>query len=201
MITRPEALALPHPAYRWLCGIILQWNGHNNGALEFQRHKHGSAQGLGDRKVFERARQQVLDTRLVEMVREGGRNLPTLYALTLLPYQISPQILGGRQPPTNQKILGGLEPPTEVKTQGFSTPKLGVGNPQGNPPALKNARASDYGNDKSQTDTHALTDSQCWSAANPEWPGEAKSAEGAGTPEPASLNGAADLPRTGSLER
>jgi len=132
MMTRPEVQRLPHPAFHWLFGLILQWTGYNNAVLEFARKKHGTVYGLGDRKVFERARDDVLKTKLVEVTREGGRNLPTLYALTLIPRQAAPSVLGGRQPPTTEKILGGRQPPMEQKTGGRQPPNWGSATPKEN---------------------------------------------------------------------
>jgi hypothetical protein len=72
----------------WLYGVTMEWTGFNNGVIEFCRIRHGTAWGLDDRKVFARARRDVLATGLVEMVREGGRNLPARYLLTLVEIQV-----------------------------------------------------------------------------------------------------------------
>ena len=74
----PRVKALPHPAFRWLYGLVMEWTGYNNGVIEFTRRRHGSQHGLGHREVFERARREVLATGLVMRTRVGGRNLADL---------------------------------------------------------------------------------------------------------------------------
>jgi hypothetical protein len=166
IVTRPEARNLSHTAHRWLSAILFEWTGENNGVIEFARGKHGAPNGLGDRKVFERARDEVLKTGLVAITREGGRNLPTLYAITLIPYQATPPSLGGPQPPTTGKILRGSKPPTGQKTRGSQPPNWGSTTPKENDLHIKIARASDYGKEKCDSHTPTLVNSQCDDSAN-----------------------------------
>lgn len=116
--TGQEARTLSHPAFRWLYGLCMSWSGHNNGAIEFTRRRHGAQYGLGRQGVFERARRDVLATGLVMRTRPGGRNLPDLYALALVPLQVAAndQILGPSASPTARKILGPAESPIEAQT-------------------------------------------------------------------------------------
>lgn len=72
--------ALPHPAFRWLYGVTMEWNGHNNGAIVFTESRHGKKYGIAGKAVFATARDRVLATGLVTMV-PGGRNRPAFYAL------------------------------------------------------------------------------------------------------------------------
>ncbi len=112
----PEVQGLSALARWWLYGVVTQWTGHNNGVIEFCRRRHATAYGLGDSRVFGRARRDVLATGLVQMTREGGRNLRAMYFLTLTAQQASPPILGRRQHPTGENIVGCPQHPMDEKT-------------------------------------------------------------------------------------
>jgi hypothetical protein len=128
----------------------MAWTGFNNGVIEFTRSGHGMRYGLTDRKVFERARRDVLATGLVSMTRKGGRNLAATYMLTNVELQASPIALNlrGLEPPTTAEILGGLEPPIEHFSGGLEPPNRGSTTPKEFGPHIKNARASDLRKEK-----------------------------------------------------
>jgi len=82
-----EVQALSHPAFRWFYGLTMQWNGHNNGVLEFTRRRHAAQYGLTHPEVFEKARRDVLGTGLVMVTYAGGHSVSAQYALVTLPIQ------------------------------------------------------------------------------------------------------------------
>jgi len=197
-----EVQALSHPAFRWFYGLTMQWNGHNNGVLEFTRRRHAAQYGLTHPEVFEKARRDVLGTGLVMVTYAGGHSVSAQYALVTLPIQAparTAQVGTGDVPSQPQKDGTG-DVPSDAKTGTGDVPTR-YGRRTNKTAPYRRSRARLNRNIETQTVTLVSTDPQCPVAANVDWPGEAKSAEGAGTPEPASLNGAADLPRTGSLER
>jgi len=113
--TFSEVRALPHPAFRWLYGIVMAWTGYNNGAIEFTRRRHGSLYGLDNPGVFERARKDVLDTGLVMMTQAGGNSVPAKYALVNQPMQVNIRV-GISKVPSKQKKDGIAEIPSDAKS-------------------------------------------------------------------------------------
>jgi hypothetical protein len=88
MSLMPEVKELSHGAFRWLYALTMSWSGINNGALTFTQQRHGKDYRLAHPEVFERARDEVIATGLVLVVRRGGKNQPAQYALALVPIQV-----------------------------------------------------------------------------------------------------------------
>ena len=102
-----EAQALPHAAFRWLYGILMVWNGHNNAAIQFTRRRHGANYGLASAKTFEAARKIVLQSGLVKVTREGNRGRPHCYGITVIKYEAQPDgKLGHPWGPSEAEKLG-----------------------------------------------------------------------------------------------
>jgi hypothetical protein len=147
-----EVMALAPTARWWLYGVTMSWTGHNNGVIEFTRRKHAAPYGLTDRKVFERARRDVLATGLVQMTRQGGRNLPALYFLTRIVVQAAPPSLRRIESSARIKfgaeMLGGSQPTLHEKTWGSRPPNREFETPKEIDLHIKIARASDLEKEK-----------------------------------------------------
>jgi hypothetical protein len=118
----------------------------------------------------------VLDSGLVEITREGGRNLPALYFLTRGVIQAAPPTLGGPQPPTPEKILGGPQPPIDEKTGGSQPPNWGSATPKENG-SYRRSRARLNRNAISNVTAPCVTESTSYAPAKEERPGEAIATE------------------------
>jgi hypothetical protein len=159
----PEVRALSHAARWWLYGVILEWTGFNNGVIEFTRQRHGAMYGLGDSRVFARARRDVLKTGLVEITRDGGSNLPALYFLTRTIRQASPPGAWVTTSPNGARNAWVTTTPNGEENRVTTSPKLGDHVTQENRPVLKNARASECRNaisnshDPLSTESHSHT--------------------------------------------
>lgn len=164
----PEVEELSHAARWWLYGVTFQWTGFNNGIIEFARLKHGKRYGLDDSRVFARARQDVLDTGLVEVTRHGGPNLPTLYFLTRAVRQASPPSSLVTTSPNSQENPLVTTSPNAAKNRVTTTPNLGDYDTKENRPALKIARASEYRTEISDPTVTSLTECQADDPANEE---------------------------------
>jgi hypothetical protein len=160
MSLMPEVQALSHAGFRWLCGVSMNWSGLNSGAITFTQRRHGKAYGLSHPETFARARDEVIATRLVEMVYPGDRNQPAQYALTLVPYQVS--LKAAIATPTVATNLENLATPTVATESKIATPTVATcyaHRSNKNDPLYRIARASEYGKEKSQTDMATVTDS------------------------------------------
>lgn len=113
-----EVQQLSHPAFRWLFAVVMQWTGHNNGAIEFTRRRHAAQYALHHPNVFEKARRDVLASGLVMMTHRGGHSMPAQYALTTQPLQVAPRggQVGTSPIPTITKIVGTSPIPSDAKT-------------------------------------------------------------------------------------
>jgi len=120
---------LSHSAFRWLFGLTMQWTGHNNGAIEFTRRRHGPQYGLDAGGVFEHARDEVLQTGLVLRTPRANRNQPDTYALVTVPLDVrldrsnigTPEaahsnFLGTPTVPPKEEILGTPAVPPKPKS-------------------------------------------------------------------------------------
>jgi hypothetical protein len=152
----PSVQALKHPARWWLYGVVMEWSGHNNGAIEFTRAVHASQFGLSHPAVFARARRAVLATGLVMRSRIGGRNLRDQYFIVILPIQvpIAPR-LGTRGVPTDSEIVGTPRVPTEMKTGTPRVPSWYTSRTTEADLHRRNARASEYAKKKPLANTES----------------------------------------------
>jgi hypothetical protein len=156
----PCVQALSCPARWWLYGVVNEWTGQNNGAIEFTRAVHGSQFGLGHPAVFDRARRAVLTTGLVMRSRVGGRNLRDQYVIVILPVQVPVGLrLGTPRVPTGSEILGTPRVLTELKTGTRRVPSWYTSRTKESDPHKRNARASEYAKRKPLASTERLTDS------------------------------------------
>lgn len=80
----PEWARLSPYAVKLLDVVHLGFGGRNNGGL-WVTFAHVSQYGLRSRSTFEKALQELLHTGWLQRTRQGGRSLPSLYALTFLP--------------------------------------------------------------------------------------------------------------------
>jgi hypothetical protein len=87
MSLMPEVQNLSHTAFRWLFGLVMTWSGTNNGALTFTQHRHGKELGLSHPETFQRARDEVLATKLISVIDPGGRNKAAQYAIAVIEIQ------------------------------------------------------------------------------------------------------------------
>jgi len=163
------ARSLSHPAFRWLYAVIKQWNGHNNGVIEFTRRRHGAVHGLDHHEVFERARKEVMDAGLVLCTHPGGRNLPALYALAgeRLQAPHGRPVVGAPRAPTAPEILGALDAPMEAKTGALDVPNWSVRRPKESELHIRNARASDLEKEKYDCTTVPVITATAPTSANP----------------------------------
>lgn len=184
ILNSTEAQALPHPGFRWLHGILQTWNGHNNASINFTRRTHGAKFGLSGARSFEEARQMVLDSGLVKVTREGKGGRPHCYAITLIAFEADPNggDLGLNVRPSDstetwsQRETNGDEKRTHSETIMVSTRDQVFGLDK------KIARASEYRNKKQDSQTAALTESQCDDSANE----DGLQGEDAGSPQQSS---------------
>lgn len=157
----PSVQALKHPARWWLYGVVMQWSGHNNGAIEFTRGVHAKQFGLGHPAVFARARRDVLATSLVQRTRIGGRNLRDQYAIVILPFQVPVGLrLGTRSVPTRPEIPGTPRVPMSLKTSTPRVPSRYTSRTNETDLHKKNARASDLAKSKTLTNSGRLTNGE-----------------------------------------
>ena len=157
---RPEVQALSHPAFRWLFALVMQWTGHNNGAIEFTRNRHAAPYRLNFPEVFIKARADVLATGLVMVTRAGGRNLPAQYALVNQPLQVAvtAPIFGTPPVPTPSKILG-TAPVSMASNPGTApVPNRYCSSTNKSELHIKIARASEYRKEKCTMQNATSTD-------------------------------------------
>lgn len=84
VLRHPKFLHLPSRALRFLIGLLAQYYGSNNGDLEMT-WKTAEEYGWKSRDTLNSARKDLLDAGFIVVSRQGGKNIPTLFAVTFYP--------------------------------------------------------------------------------------------------------------------
>lgn len=79
-----EFAALSGRATKLLLELALQYNGSNNGDLDLTRTRLRH-RGFNSTDQLIKARNELLETGWIMVTRQGGRNIPSLYAITWRP--------------------------------------------------------------------------------------------------------------------
>ena len=83
VINRSEFYSLPPNALKLLIDLYSQYNGYNNGDMSMA-WSIVKKRGWKSRDTLNRARKDLLKSGFIVETRMGGRNKPTLYAITFL---------------------------------------------------------------------------------------------------------------------
>jgi len=83
VINRSECYTLSHRAFKLLFDLYSQYNGRNNGDF-CMAWSVMSNRGWKSRETLNEARKDLLKSDFIIVTRVGGRNKPTLYAITFL---------------------------------------------------------------------------------------------------------------------
>jgi len=84
LLDSPRYIVLSHTAKTLLVDVARHYNGRNNGDLAITP-KVMKKRGWRSNSTLRRALRELLDTELLMLTRQGGRNKCSLYALTWLP--------------------------------------------------------------------------------------------------------------------
>lgn len=84
LLDHPDYISLSHPAKALLIDVMRQYNGHNNGDFCVTLSLL-SKRGWTSNDTLRRALNQLLASGLLIQSRQGGRNYPSLYAITFEP--------------------------------------------------------------------------------------------------------------------
>ena len=81
LLESPEFAALSPKAVKLFIDLYTQYRGANNGDLT-AAWRIMVRRGWKSRDTLERAKKELLGKGFIQITRQGGRNLPTLYAVT-----------------------------------------------------------------------------------------------------------------------